>query len=212
MSPCRNLIYIPVIHTEIDLGSSAVLFKGGTDEEKNRALWQEWNRAVEEMWRGIGKKIADPSLNWSKVHLYQDGLPVCGKEREIVDELAKGGSLNHRILVELVHQGGILEGTEDPQLLIEERTAIKRIEMARDTVEKEKTIREYTDAGASLLEQRDKFIANRIDMTLGQGETGLLFIGMLHRVDRWLSKDIVVEYMIHHLPFGITPWRLTSTA
>ncbi|MBI4530718.1 MAG: hypothetical protein HY709_04280 [Candidatus Latescibacteria bacterium] len=212
MSLCRKLIYIPIIHTEVDLGSSAVLFKGGADEEKSKALWQEWNRAVEEMWQGIDERIADPRLNWSNVRLYQDGLPVCGRERDIVDELAKQGSINHQILVKLIHKGGTLEGTEDPRLLIEERAAIQRIEMARDAVEKGKAILEYATAGASLLEQRDQFIANQIGLTLGQGETGLLFVGMLHRVDRWLPKDIVVEYIIHHLPFGAAPWRFTSTA
>lgn len=212
MSFSRRLIYIPIIHTEVDLGSSAVLFKGEADEEKSRALWREWNLAVEEMWRGIDETITDLPLNWSNVRLYQDGLPVCGKEREIVDELAGRGSINHQIVVKLTHKGGKLEGTEDPRLLIEERTAIQRIEMALDAVEKERAIQEYAAAGALLLEQRDRFIADRIDLTLRQGETGLLFMGMLHRVDRWLPKDIVVEYIIHHLPFGATPWRFTSTA
>ena len=44
-----------------------------------------------------------------------------------------------------------------------------------------------------LLGQRDRFIADRIAVTLGDGETGLLFLGALHRLDGLLPADIRLE-------------------
>jgi len=58
-----------------------------------------------------------------------------------------------------------------------------------------------TDGRANYLAERDAFIANRIDKTLKDGETGVLFLGMLHKVDEKLTPDIVIDYLIYHLPF-----------
>ena len=44
-----------------------------------------------------------------------------------------------------------------------------------------------------LLERRDRAIAQRIDQTLAQGETGLVFLGLLHAIGRFLPPDIHVE-------------------
>jgi hypothetical protein len=48
-----------------------------------------------------------------------------------------------------------------------------------------------------LLKRRDQYIARRINDTLLAGETGLIFLGMLHSVRSWLDKDIRVVYPIH---------------
>jgi len=48
-----------------------------------------------------------------------------------------------------------------------------------------------------LLKRRDQYIARRINDTLLAGETGLIFLGMLHSVRSWLDKDIRIVYPIH---------------
>ena len=53
-------------------------------------------------------------LDWSCVLLYQDGLPVCGEEKRIAQDLARTGSANHRLLLELMARGARLIGTEAP--------------------------------------------------------------------------------------------------
>ena len=40
--------------------------------------------------------------------------------------------------------------------------------------------------------RRDKFITGRIAETLGQNETGILFIGAYHHIMKRLPKDIIV--------------------
>lgn len=208
----RRLIYIPVIHARIDLGSSAALIADESTMGQSSTVRQEWETAIQGSWKTLEGEIPRLPLDWPKVRLYQDGLPVCGREREIVSELAGQGSANYGILESLVHQGANLEGTEDPRLLLQERSAIKRIEEARDYDEKASAVSDYRAAAASLLEDRDRSIADRITLTLRDGETGLLFIGMLHRVDRWLPESIAVEFVFHHLPFEASPWRFTCTA
>jgi hypothetical protein len=52
----------------------------------------------------------------------------------------------------------------------------------------------------SLLKRRDQYIARRINDTLLKGETGLIFLGMLHSLGPWLAKDIRVVYPLHPPP------------
>jgi hypothetical protein len=46
----------------------------------------------------------------------------------------------------------------------------------------------------SLLEKRDRFIARRINATLNTGESGVLFLGLLHDVTTFLDPAIEVSY------------------
>ena len=46
----------------------------------------------------------------------------------------------------------------------------------------------------TLLEKRDHFVADRINRTLGAGECGILFMGMLHEAAKYLDSDIDVVY------------------
>ncbi|MBU4121499.1 MAG: hypothetical protein KKA48_08105, partial [Proteobacteria bacterium] len=129
--------------------------------------------------------------------IYQDGLPICGKELDIVTELAKKGSPNHQILVRLMEKGATVMGTESAELLIEEYHLIKRILETGDV--KDAIAIEIRQKAASdlLLKKRDEFIAARIDQTLQPGETGILFLGMLHNLAGLLPEDINVCYPIN---------------
>ena len=48
----------------------------------------------------------------------------------------------------------------------------------------------------ALLDKRDGYIAARINATLATGETGILFLGMLHAVNRRLDPDVRVVYPV----------------
>jgi len=45
---------------------------------------------------------------------------------------------------------------------------------------------------APLLQRRDQFVAERINQTLKEGETGILFMGAHHKVLNFLPADIAV--------------------
>ena len=111
------------------------------------------------------------------VNLYQDSLPVCGHERALVHEIASQGSRNHQLLEALADSGALLVGTESPALLLDEYRLMQSPER--------------TEAqAAAVLDARDQFIARRIDATLSDGTTGILFIGALHHVAKFLPKRI----------------------
>ena len=199
----RQLIYIPVIHTEVDMGSMAGSLKEAYLSRYGEERWATHVKAIEQMWDGIKRKLDALALDYPRTKLYQDGLPLCGKELQIVTEVAARGSRNHRILLDLVQKGCTLIGTESPQLLLKEYRQIKEaVGEGNHPNPFWKRLRSRWQA-QRLLVRRDRFIARRIAETLHDGETGLLFMGIQHEVDRFLT-GISVKYLFHRLPFQYT--------
>jgi hypothetical protein len=205
----RRLKYVPIIHTGVEMGSMYGTLKDDYIRRFGTQKWEEHNRIIEDFWQGIRNKVFDLDLNYQNTRLYQDGLPVCGKEMDLVQELVKMGSRNHQILMELIQLGAKLEGTEDPKLLLEEYDYLKK---ASADLDKKQVKRGYQRLAKSILLKRDLYIGQRIDKTLQEGETGLLFIGITHRVNEKLPKDIEIDYLIYRLPFkeGFFPYEKES--
>jgi hypothetical protein len=193
MASChRTLIYIPILHTGADMGRCAPQLNEAAQAKLGADTWQRHTAEVERMWDGIEDAIQRLGLDLKAICVYQDGLPACGREIEIVDEVAKAGSRNHRLLQILGRRGAILVGTEAPELLVEE------YELTRQILDGASAGGQQTDSqrrlAANLVQRRDRFIAGRIDETLPTGGTGVLFIGALHRVAPYLPADIAVSY------------------
>jgi hypothetical protein len=88
----------------------------------------------------------------------------------------------------------MLMGTESPELLVEEyQLALTGLGSGPDGARRREL------SAAALLEKRDRFIADRINSTLQQGETGILFLGMLHSVQPYLDRDIDVVYPVRDI-------------
>lgn len=196
----RTLIYIPIIHTQADMGALSGPIERLKIKRLGRKGWERNVNLVAQLWSEIEQAIESLVLSYERVRVYQDGLPVCGREAEIVAELAKGGSRNHRLLLRLKEKGATIMGTESSELLVEEYQLVKDVlasgkpEVATRGEARRKALR------YSLLKRRDQFIARRVNGTLLTGETGLIFLGMLHSLGPWLDKDIRVVYPIHQ-PF-----------
>jgi hypothetical protein len=203
----RTLIYVPIVHSEADLGTMAGELRRRFEEVFGAEEWTRRFASVEAMWEGLHAKLCGLRIDWSATRLYQDGLPLCGRERDIVRDLAGKGSRNHRLLAELVARGAALMGTEDPELMVREyRRILALVQAAREKAPDEK-VEELQREGDAILRARDAFIARRIDSTLQEGENGILFLGLLHRVDVLLDGKFEVRHLIHNLPFGADPWR-----
>jgi len=56
-----------------------------------RAKWRRHVQTVDRMWREIRAGDEALALDYGKVQLYQDGLPNCGHEPQIVRDLARAG-------------------------------------------------------------------------------------------------------------------------
>ncbi|MBI4027963.1 MAG: hypothetical protein HY360_23465 [Verrucomicrobia bacterium] len=188
----RMLIHIPIIHTEVDMGSLSESVKRIAIQKLGRGKWRRRTRQIEQMWRSIERTLEKLPMPCEKVRLYQDGLPVCESEIKIVRELAEKGSRNHQLLLRLMEKGATLMGTESAELLLQEyqlATQLYAPAVPRATVKiesRDQAIRQ------SLLQERDRYIAERINHTLRPGETGILFLGILHSVDGRLDRDIRV--------------------
>ena len=187
----RRVIHIPILHTAADLGSLAESVLAEYAGALGPGGWSRHQEAVEQLWKAIRARIEALGLNYARTRIYQDGLPVCGFERRIVEELAKAGSSNHQFVLDLIEEGATLEGTEDPQLLLQEYQLQQRQAQPR-------AARRGNPSGAdaealALVQARDRFIAERIEKTLQEGETGLVFLGAAHRLDGLRQSGIRVE-------------------
>ena len=192
----RTLIVIPIIHTEQDMGSLREQVRQEFVARHGQEKWVDHLKSIDEIWDGIRQMIAALELPRAGVRLYQDGLPQCNKEADIVRDVAARGSKNHQILTDLMQQGAQLMGTEDPQLLLQEYQYVQgtlggKQNLAEENQQQEQSLR--------LLALRDRFIAARINDTLASGEIGLLFLGMAHAVEPLLDTNILVRHLLPSL-------------
>ena len=190
----RILILIPIVHTEVDLGTLGESVRISSEKVRGAEYWTKHTQTVDDIWIAIRKWILSFSLTYSKVRLYQDGLPICGHEHQIVKDVAEMGSKNHSLLIELMDKGASLIGTENAVHLLEEYQYQQK-EVGKDEISDLDMTHHHADQSKRLLIQRDIFIANRINATLLAGETGVLFIGVAHNVDPYLASDIFVRRM-----------------
>ncbi len=193
-TPERKLLYIPIIHTQADMGALGPSLERMKVSKLGRQGAARHAGLVAKMWHEIERVVENLPVMAGKVRVYQDGLPVCGHEQQIVSQLAAAGNRNHRLLLRLQARGAVLMGTESPELLVEEYqllTSALASSLAREAARAEARQKPLRDA---LLERRDRYIAGRINTTLATGETGILFLGMLHAVNRYLEPDIQVVY------------------
>ncbi len=187
----RRVILIPIVHNLADLGSLAESVRTHYLQRFGAAAWQQRERAIETLWGDIRRAIDALRLDYPQVRIYQDGLPVCGQEEQIVRELAAAGSLNHQLILELLRLGAGVAGTEDPQLLIREYQMQRRQLGAASGADRPAP--PSPGEAAELLAARDRFIAERIAATLADGETALLFLGAAHRLDALRASHIEVQ-------------------
>ena len=151
-------------------------------------------KLIEQHWEKIEKAIASRGLFYPKVRLYQDGLPVCGREVEIVNELAKSGSRNCLLLLRLMGQGAALMGTESPELLVREYDLLKTTLNEEKAGQTRAAEARRQALSAALIRERDQAIADRIQESLAEGETGILFLGAFHSLEQFLPPDIRLQY------------------
>jgi hypothetical protein len=196
----RALIHVPIIHTQADMGALARSVRRVTVQKLGRRAWKHHVEVIGRMWAEIRRTVEGWELPWERVRLYQDGLPRCGREAEIVADLASAGSPNHQLLMSLMKRGATLMGTESPDLLLEEYRLVQQVLAAKDPEEAARLEVRHGARSRSLLAQRDQYVARRINETLHAGETGLLFLGMLHSLDSRLAKDIRVSRPMRQPP------------
>jgi hypothetical protein len=188
----KKLYLIPIIHMSGDMGSLASVLDKGAVTALGPELWQEHREIVSHFWDCIAQFFDSLDVDGFKV--YQDGLVADGADGlRIVREGTSQGSRNYEIIGRLLERGAVLVKTEDLALVRQERAYITKVTQSKSLREREAAALRYKLAQGKLLKQRDDFIAKRIGETLGEGETGILFLGAYHDILPKLPDDIQVS-------------------
>ncbi len=180
----RQVWIVPIVHTLADMGSLA--------PQVAAARAPDATGLIEDFWDQLQNHVLRLEVDFRQVRVYQDSLPECGREVQIVEEVARSGSANFRLLRMLMRRGARVEGTESVELLLEEFRLVRQGIGIERGPERAERLRQ-------LGLERDRYIAARIDETLQAGEVGIVFLGMLHDLPPHLATDIEVRY-----PFTMT--------
>lgn len=198
----RQLIHVPILHSPADMGTVKDGLEAAYVERFGRRHWQEHLAMIECFWQAVRADLEQLGLDYRQVDLYQDGLPACGRELDIVREVAGQGSENYQLLRELIDRGATLIGTEDANLLLEEYrsvTAALARKPGRGGAPAPASAPATADRSSrpeDILSRRDAYIGRRIDQTLAPGRTGVLFLGMMHHVEPHLPADLVGRRLV----------------
>ena len=197
--PERILYHYPIVHSQSEMGAFSETIRKVTLEKLGERVWRRKVTLIGKLWRRIEESVDALGLDCARTRVYQDGLPVCGKESEIISDIARLGSPNHQLLLRLQARGAAIMGTESPDLLLEEYALLKRVLQGKDAKEVSQAEAMQEEASNLILKKRDTFIAERIGETLQAGETGVLFLGILHDLSGRLPADIQVQHPINML-------------
>jgi len=192
----RKLIYVPVVHTSADLGSMAAEASRRGIASLGEETWEVHRKTVDGFWDTISNYF--DSVDVAGMKVYQDGM-VADEEvgAKLVEEGAKSGSKNYELVARLLKSGAILVKTEELRLVKQEVDTLLAIVQAKRISKKVIAFIRYKLGKNRLLRKRDEFIARRIDETLDEGETGIIFIGAFHNIKGKLPEDVQVMEVKH---------------
>ncbi|MBI4802935.1 MAG: hypothetical protein HY796_10470 [Elusimicrobia bacterium] len=185
----KTLLYVPIIHTSADLGSLAkAVTKRGIDA-LGGDVWGQHQATVEKFWDVLSDYFT--AIDAAGIKVYQDGMPADGElGAKIVEEGAKSGSRNYELIARLLKRGAVLIKTENFGLVKQERDRLAALTRAKSPLQKLAAYIKYKWVKGRLLTKRDDFIAKKINETLGDGQTGIIFIGAAHNIKKRLPPDI----------------------
>jgi len=190
----RRLIYIPIIHTDADMGSLAPALEQSTAAVCGEERWERHKSTASHFWQMVSDYLE--TLDSKKLKIYQDGFVSDGDlGKRMIEEGVRRGSKNYEIILNLLNRSAEIVSTEDTALLQEEYGHISRMIKAETPSQKRLAYQKYESRKSQLTMERDNFIARTINETLEDGEAGLLFMGAYHDVIPHLAKDIVVEQL-----------------
>ena len=121
-------------------------------------------------------------------HIYHESLTVGGPEG--LEQLGSADQRSHAFISEKTESGTVLEPTEDMDILLETLDLQRCMMIPLASPNVGSRLQEWH---ADSNRQRYEHIANQIDSTLGDNETGLLLISERHQVQ--FPVDVEVFYV-----------------
>ncbi len=185
----RTILYVPIIHTSADLGSLAKEVHKRGMANLGEDAWKEHLNTIDGFWNAIASYFDSTDVTGMKI--YQDGM-VADREigEKIVEEGIRLGSKNYELVFRLLKRGAILMKTEDLKLVKAEHKYLTAITKDHSLTRKLIAFTKYKLIKNRLLNERDMYIAKRIDETLHDGEKAIIFIGAYHNIKEKLPGDM----------------------
>ena len=121
-------------------------------------------------------------------HIYHESLTIGGSEG--LEQLGAADQRSHAFIFEKTESGTVLEPTEDMDILLETLDLQRCMMIPLASPNVGSRLQEWH---ADSNRQRYEHIANQIDSTLGDNETGLLLISERHQVQ--FPVDVEVFYV-----------------
>ena len=121
-------------------------------------------------------------------HIYHESLTIGGSEG--LEQLGAADQRSHAFISEKTESGTVLEPTEDMDILLETLDLQRCMMIPLASPNVGSRLQEWH---ADSNRQRYEHIANQIDSTLGDNETGLLLISERHQVQ--FPVDVEVFYV-----------------
>ncbi|MEW5759835.1 MAG: hypothetical protein AB1779_03605 [Candidatus Thermoplasmatota archaeon] len=194
----RKLLIVQIFHTGAEMGSVRETLEGISEKLIGKEGWEAHKKRVAEFWEHMEKLLLErfATTDFCKLKLYQDAQILNGKIGiKMIEDIANMGSRNHQLLLQLIQKGAKLMKTESFELLKEEYMLTKNVLNAKTPEAALIAKNDYKARKDSLLDERDKYIAKNIDRSLKDEEIGIIFIGAIHRIERYLPNDIKIEYL-----------------
>lgn len=189
----RRLMLIPIVHSEKEMGSLKSDISDMIDRKFGKEKRDQHRKDVALFWDNLRTIINAvlANLDGTAIRIYQDGIPIGGEiGAKLVAMGAQDGIPNHQIVLSIIEHGGVLEKTENPALLKEEYEIIKAVVNAKTDSEREALSEKHKHRLYELTIERDKYIVQRIEESLKDGQYGMLFIGATHNVAQYMNPDI----------------------
>ncbi len=185
----RILYIVPLIYTNPNAGSMAYVLEERGFALLGTELWGKHQEVVKRFWDSIDRFFSQIEVFNFKI--YHDGLSVDGRAaQELVQQGIINRNHNHILIGNLLARGAMLVRTEDNGLIKQEQKYASKIKLSQSSIEIESAVARYRLAQAKLLEQRDKYMARRINGTLKSDDSGILFLSAYHDVISRLDEGI----------------------
>lgn len=166
----RKLLLVPLVY-----GPQADNAEGAAVLEN---YWEQMQTQVEALEGALG----------GLQHIYHESLTVGGDEG--LEQLGAADQRSHGFIAGKTKSGAVLEPTEDMDVLLETLDLQRCMMIPLASTSVASRLQEWhSDSNR----QRYEHIANQIDSTLGENETGLLMISERHQVQ--FPSDIEVFYV-----------------
>ena len=166
----RKLLLVPLIYgpqADDPVGAKAL-----------QNYWDQMQTQVEALEAALG----------GLQHIYHESLTVGGDEG--LEQLGAADQRSHSFITGKTQSGAVLEATEDMDVLLETLDLQRCMMIPLASANVGSRLQEWH---ADSNRQRYEHIANQIDSTLGENETGLLLISERHQVQ--FPSDIEVFYV-----------------